>query len=111
MFPGTDFSQLVRMAKVGDHYQLHLAEAAQTSEQISFFEFLQSHFFSHENQDHGHDNDHSDLPLHTVDASVVFKVSIDIPLIQSIKKLVYSYLPAYQNDLHLVGFLSNVFLP
>jgi hypothetical protein len=67
LFPGTDFSQLIRLAHLLEHFELHQQHAAQRDQSLSLAAFLLDHFWNpdrHEPGDAGHH--HQDLPLQSV---------------------------------------------
>ena len=59
MMPGNDFSQLVRLVGLIDHYHEHCEEEG---EAIDFWAFLDEHY-AHTDAHTPPDHDHSDLPL------------------------------------------------
>ena len=67
LLPGTDFSQLKKAPAVWKHYQLHQQLAAESSQDVSLFDFLYAHFLypdSHQHDDGG--QSHQELPLKSV---------------------------------------------
>ena len=65
LFPGTDFSQLSKLGKLLEHFELHQQEAAATSETLAFSTFLLDHFWGQHRHDH-HDDSHQELPLQSI---------------------------------------------
>lgn len=59
LMPGNDFSQLVRLVGLIDHYQEHCEEEG---ESIDFWAFLDEHYSNTDAHSHS-EHDHSDLPL------------------------------------------------
>lgn len=67
MLPGSDFSQMKRLAALQEHFRLHQAIAARSGQQVSIAEFLADHFWGSSNHHHGDNGQsHQDLPLKTV---------------------------------------------
>lgn len=67
LFPGTDFSQLSKLCKLLEHFELHQQTAAQQGQALSFASFLLDHFSgeaSHEHDDAG--QSHQELPLQSI---------------------------------------------
>ena len=67
LLPGTDFSQLKKAPAVWKHYQLHQQLAAESSQDVSLFDFLYAHFLypdSHQHDDGG--QSHQELPLKSI---------------------------------------------
>ena len=72
LFPLSDFSQLLQIPVLLDHYEQHQADSGNDS-LLSLYEFLVSHFMI--NDDH-EDPQHANLPLKSIDSSLVL-ISID----------------------------------
>jgi hypothetical protein len=67
LFPGTDFSQLSKLCKLLEHFELHQQAAAQQRQTLTFTTFLLDHFngdASHEHGDAG--QSHQELPLQSL---------------------------------------------
>ena len=72
LLPGTNFSDLVRIPDLVDHYQLHVEEAALICEEYSILNFVNDHFINPDKHTQkGHDQDHQDLPLHNISPSLL----------------------------------------
>ena len=61
--PRCDFSQLMHIDDLVDHYQLHVVEAETAGGSITVSEFLYIHFISGEEHDHESPADHDQLPM------------------------------------------------
>lgn len=62
LIPYSDFSQILKLQELYEHYKLHEAEAKLLNEDISLTEFWIEHFIldiDHEHQE----SDHEDLPF------------------------------------------------
>ena len=76
-FPKGDFSQLLHLDDLIEHYTEHKEEALIIGETISFNKYLYLHFVGGEN--HSHDeNDHEDLPFQSFSSSITFYFSSDL---------------------------------
>jgi len=74
--PRTDFSQLVYLGDLKDHYLEHKVAAEQQNLSITFFDFLCQHFI--DSNHHGevdHEEDHHQLPLQTMNNFVEMMVT------------------------------------
>ncbi len=109
-FPQTDFGQLSKMANLWEHYQVHLAEAEETGEQLSIKDFLALHFFDSDDHSHPLENDHQELPFQSISLFVSFIFEgISLPEMSPI----VSFSPALPmpQDLFSSGFLKRIFQP
>lgn len=111
LFPRTDFSQLARLASMGQHYRLHLEEARQGGSEMSFGDFWIMHYFEPALHQGEHEQDHHNLPLQSIFSFVIhnFCQAIQRPVVRS-QPFVYNR-PAFENRLHLTGFPTPVFIP
>ncbi|NNE30374.1 MAG: hypothetical protein HKN16_12105 [Saprospiraceae bacterium] len=67
--PRTDFSQLLKLDELSEHYQLHVEEANQVGEEMTLSSFLYLHFIV--GDEHQHEGeDHEDLPLQNITSSI-----------------------------------------
>ncbi len=70
--PRTDFSQLLRLKDLQEHYQLHRQEALAAGKDVSLQEFLYNHFVEQNNHEHPDDGGgHDSLPMHSCQVSVL----------------------------------------
>jgi len=110
--PRTDFSQLVYLGDLKEHYLEHKAEAAAQDLSITFFEFLYQHFIdSNQHSDADHEDDHHELPLQTMNNFVEMMVTTS--LLPHFEWSTTTFLPiiSYQSPFYLSGFLSNTVHP
>jgi len=110
--PRTDFSQLVYLGDLKEHYQAHQAAAKLNNTSITFLEFLCQHFIdSNHHSEEDHEEDHHKLPLQTLNNFVNLMVShSDLP---EFTFTTNRFLPtiSYQSPFYLSGFLSNMVHP
>ncbi len=74
LFPRTDFSQLVKVGNVVEHYRQHQADWRFSGEQLSLVQFLEIHFIAQDEHQQFPGHEHSDLPFHTVNTSQHYMV-------------------------------------
>lgn len=65
-FPRTDFSQLVKLANIMEHYGQHQADQRFGDAQLSLVQFLEIHFVTPDEHQQFPGHEHGDLPFHTV---------------------------------------------
>lgn len=112
LIPRTDFSQLVYLGDLKEHYLEHKTEAAQQNLSISFFEFLYQHFIdSNQHSEIDHEEDHHQLPLQTMNSFVNLMLTPSFLL--DLEWATTTFLPtiSYQSPFYLSGFLSNMVHP
>ena len=111
LIPRTDFSQLVHIYSVIEHFQEHREEAARAGLELSFFEFAEMHFIEVNSHTHDDPTDHQNLPCQSFHASVLL-FSVDVAMDFSVTKLptILEEL-AYTNQLHLNGFTRLLIQP
>lgn len=67
LFPGTDFSQLSKLCKLLEHFELHLQTATQQGQALRFSAFLLDHFSGEASHEHGDaGQSHQELPLQSI---------------------------------------------
>lgn len=83
LLPKSDFSQLLKLNNLVQHYQLHQSNASIDGVTISFSEFLYIHFIDSDEHDQENGNHEHQLPLydltvslHLIPASTVESISI-----------------------------------
>ena len=78
LIPLGDYSQLMKMPDLMEHYRLHQAEASASGEKSTFFQFIDEHYFSPRNHQHQGENDHPDLPMYHISIGMqyVFETQI-----------------------------------
>ncbi|GEM_PF-1381602 len=64
LFPRTDFSQLLRLRSLVDHYQLHQIEAQEGGRAYGWADFLWQHFWDCDSHQHPDQSAHDELPCH-----------------------------------------------
>lgn len=70
-FPRNDFSQLLKINDLLEHYELHQKEANALGETITFTEFILLHFSNADGHEHKNENGHDNLPLKNFTTSMV----------------------------------------
>ena len=71
LIPGTNFSDLIHIPDLVNHYALHMEEAALLNEDYSLLRFINDHFINPDKHTQGeHDQDHQDLPLRNIASSM-----------------------------------------
>ena len=63
LFPRADFSQLLRIGYAWEHFQEHREEAVLGGNSLSFWAFVEMHFFSDATHHHPGSDHHQDLPF------------------------------------------------
>jgi hypothetical protein len=72
LIPGTNFSDLIHIPDMVDHYVLHVEEAALLDEDYSLLKFINDHFINpDEHKQSGHEHEHQNLPLHHVSSTLL----------------------------------------
>jgi len=110
--PRTDFSQLVHLGELKEHYLEHQTEAALAGTSITLFAFLYQHFIdSNEHSDADHEDDHHELPLQTINSFVNLMVTTTALPVFEFSTTTFLPTIAYQSPFYLSGFLSNMVHP
>ena len=110
--PRTDFSQLLRLKDLQEHYQLHCQEAELAGKEVCLQEFLYDHFIEHNNHEHEGDGcSHEGLPMHSCSVSVLmaFAKMDETNGVYEITKT--SSKPSFKNEFHPSIFLSVIDQP
>ncbi len=111
LFPQGDFSQLPKVVYAFKHLQEHRKQETQAGRTVSWWTFLELHFFNPNEHGAGHEHQHSQLPLHSFNGAFVIAAFFDQIFPEfNILKTTQSIFLANQS-LHLPGFLSDIFRP
>ena len=112
LIPRIDFSQLLHLEYLVDHYQFHKEEARQLERSFSISEFISLHFFcSGDEHQHLNKSAHKDLPLHSFGSTYLF-FCIETEFILLVKyPSSFARALEYLNRFHLKGFVSISPLP
>lgn len=105
MFPGSDFSQIPRLAEAIRHYSLHLQEADDINQTFSTLDFLSLHYFKpHKHHKAPHHNHHN-LPFQSLDHLVISILDLpayrELPIINTteiIQRTAFVFLHPVGND-------------
>jgi hypothetical protein len=112
IFPRTDFSQLLRLADLAEHFSEHQAEAVANGQDVSWWNFLKIHFL-HTDHDHQEGGDqHANLPFHSMDSSIAFNLLCFSPKPpEQVLASADSDLPFYRTTFPLSGYRPGIFHP
>lgn len=111
LIPKTDFSQLLHVSDLMEHYQLHKKRAVSQGQEFCVVEFVKAHVLSSENHEHGESEDHENLPCQSPHVSVLlFSIDVkfdnsDISFPTVINEL------SFQNNFYLTGFIKSLIHP
>lgn len=111
LFPQTDFSQLPKVVYAFKHFRQHYQQEAVAGKNVSLWKFAELHFFNPKKHEAGHEQQHTQLPLHsinTVFATAEFHQHI-LPELSLIKT--FTSIFSFDQSMNLPGFLSNIFRP
>jgi hypothetical protein len=111
LFPQSDFSQLPKVIYAVKHFQEHYQQEAQASRSVSLWKFVELHFFNPNGHPRGHEQEHSQLPLHSINSafSVVEFHFHSLPELALVKT--FTSILSSDQSLDLPGFLSGIFRP
>jgi hypothetical protein len=112
LLPRMDFSQLARLGSLKTHFLEHVEEAEELGESCHFTDFLFEHFITHDHHDHHEEKDcHQDMPLHGINTSISFCLSLNFQSISIDRMECTIEAPAFGSASPLPGHLSGVFQP
>ncbi len=111
MIPRTDFSQLMHLNDLVEHYHLHVEEALAEGESISFSAFLYLHFVNPEDHKHDHEDEHDGLPMHSISSSVAYVCSSAMDLEGAMVLPSCALDRSYLNVFYLQGYLAAISHP
>ena len=110
LIPRCDFSQLLKITDLLEHYALHQQEAEAMGEACSFTEFLYLHFVSSDDHQHNQQNEHEQLPLQNLSSSILLYLT-DISVITHwLIPYNETSLPAYKVALQ-PAVITDIFRP
>ncbi len=111
LFPRTDFSQLLHLRALADHYRLHQQEAAAMGQAFGPFDFLWLHFVEGDSHRHADSRQHEELPCHHVCSCVhvfVQQLTATLPEVQEFAVVERSFrLPSF----YLLDVVTDFFRP
>ena len=70
--PKTDFSQLLKLGSLVDHYQLHVEEARLLGQTFDVFDFIYLHYINPDEHVNSEGHDHENLPFKSLSISTGF---------------------------------------
>jgi hypothetical protein len=111
LFPQSDFSQLPKVIYAFKHFQEHYQEEAQAGKTVSLLKFVELHFFNPNEHPRGHEQEHNQLPLHSINSAISIAEfhHYTLPELALIKT--YTSIFSTNQSLNLSGFLSGIFRP
>lgn len=111
LFPQSDFSQLPKVMYAFKHFRQHCQQEAQAGRTVSLLKFAELHFFSPNEHGAGHEQEHSQLPLHSINSSLSVAEfhPYFLPELAVIKTVTSIF--STNQSLDLPGFLSSIFRP
>lgn len=111
LFPQADFSQLPKVIFAFKHFQQHVQEEAEAGRSVSFWKFAELHFFQPSEHGQGHQQEHSQLPLHSVGQvfSAVELHQLALPFFVFVQNS--STIRQADQTLDLAGFSLGIFRP
>ncbi|MDX1941662.1 MAG: hypothetical protein SFU99_13975 [Saprospiraceae bacterium] len=111
LFPQADFSQLPKMIYAFKHFQQHCREEANAGKTTSLWEFVELHFFQPDEHGQGHQQEHSQLPLHSI-GNALTAVATQYPVLPKLTFVenIFSIFHTNQS-IHLPGFKAGIFRP
>lgn len=111
LFPRADFGQLPKVIYAFKHFQQHLQEEAKAGRTTSLWKFVELHFFQPDEHGQGHQQEHSQLPLHSLGNSIAAIEVQELALLQlTFIKNISTIFQLVQSP-NLAGFLTGIFRP
>ena len=109
--PRTDFSQLLKLKDLQEHYQLHQLEARLAGVDFTIHEFLYDHFVQPDGHEHEGEDDHEGLPMYSCPSSVLMAfANMDVEKMPS-DLSVFSTTPSFENNFYSFLSLSGIDRP
>ena len=107
LIPNSDFSQLVRIPDMMEHFQLHQEELADSGLELSFWDFIKIHFISPNGHEHDGDEHHQNCPFQSFCSSTTFVFTSFTTTLPEVVSSLFSNALAYQNAFYLKGFVNT----
>lgn len=109
--PKTDFSQLLHLSDMVEHYQLHKKNAVAQGLNFCLVDFVKVHVLSSEQHEHDNTDDHKKLPCQSPHVSVLlFSIVVKFDILDVSFPTVLNEL-SFQNNFHLTGFIKSLIHP
>ena len=105
--PMSDFSQLIHLPDVVEHYQLHVEEAQKSGVKFVFLDFLKIHSFNADGHQHSGNDDHDNCPFQFFHSSNSFVLTTADFSFSGLKALSILENLSYKNAFYLNGFVST----
>ncbi len=111
LFPQADFSQLPKVVYAFKHLQEHRKQELQAGKTVSWWTFLELHFFNPNEHGAGHEHQHSQLPLHSFNGTFaiaeIYNQSFpELNIFETTQSIFLT-----NQSLNLPEFLSDIFRP
>ena len=112
LFPANDFSQLLQISHLLNHYENHQREMGKSTSDYSLFDFFVEHYISAGNHEHVNGNAHDNLPFQSLNSSINFHVAAHSFQLESNKiiPIIFNFF-FFKNRFYLSGFLSKTIKP
>jgi len=110
-FPKGDYTQILRLLELGEHFRLHVEEANVAQEEVSFSQFLQMHFLNTQIHQGDHEQDHENLPFHHINASFDQIVPPGLEMVKLAPPLLLQNSPDSACSLYFSEFPASIFHP
>lgn len=108
--PKCDFSQLLKINDLMEHYELHQKEAIALGKTVNFSEFLLLHFFNAEQHEHDSENSHDNLPLQNFTTSIVLCITTPQLFPTSFNQIIERSLPNFHSH-YIKTITFDIFHP
>ena len=109
--PKTDFSQLLHVSDMLEHYQLHKKTAVVQGQDFCVVEFIKAHILPAEEHDHDESEEHENMPCQSPHVSVLL-FAIDIKSnVSDISFPTFFNELSFQNNFYLKGFIKSLIQP
>lgn len=111
LIPKTDFSQLLHVSDMVEHYQLHKNSAVAQGQDFCLVEFVKGHVLPSESHEHDESDDHENLPCQSPHVSVLlFATDVKFDISDISFPTVLNEV-SFQNNFYLTGFIKSLIQP
>ena len=111
LIPKTDFSQLLHVSDMLEHYQLHKKNAVAQGQDFCLFEFVKAHVLASEKHDHDESDDHENMPCQSPHVSVLLFATDIKSNVSDISFPTVLNEVSFQHNFHLTGFIKSLIQP
>ncbi len=110
--PKTDFSQLLHISDMVEHYQLHKKNAAAQGQEFCWVEFVKAHVLPSQEHEHDESGNHEKIPCQSPHVSVLlFTIDVEFDISDDISFPTFLNDLSFQNNFHLTGFIKSLIQP